>query len=59
VLVEVCGVDGGMRIKCAVTNKYTGWNSWMNWVTLWDSGFAQLRLTSSASRPHASRSTGW
>jgi hypothetical protein len=58
VLVEVCVVDGGVWIRRAVTNRYTGWNSWTNWVTLWDSGFAPSRRASSTSRIPPGRPAG-
>ena len=58
VLVEVCAVDGGVWIRCAVTNRYTGWNSWMNWAALWDSGFAPSRRTLSTSRTPPGRLAG-
>lgn len=58
VLVEACAIDGGVWIRRAVTNRYTDWISWTNWATLWDSGFAPSRRTSSTSHTPPGRLAG-
>jgi hypothetical protein len=50
-LVDVYVIDGGVWISCAMTNRYTSWNSWTDGVTLWDSDFCAIRASSTCRIP--------